>query len=167
MVNLWPIFWGFIAILVAIAVLIRLFFTIVVVQGQSMYPILKHGDRVLVLNRWPVSWLKISQIITFYPPAAYPNSSNYQAKPIYVKEVIGLPGDTVNIAASEVSGKLAARISTERDENGNYTWFVPSAHCFVRGTAPMSGDSVIWGPIPINSLIGIVILKLPSRNTSH
>lgn len=145
-------------------VFVRSFLMIVVVQGNSMFPLLTHGERVLVIRRhWPNCLLKTNQIIVFYPPTTSLKFSPDQTKTPYVKKLIGLAGDTIKIPATELSNELVAQISTEEDEDGNYTWVIPPAHCFVRGTAPVSGDSVIWGPVPLSSLIGIVLFKLPKR----
>lgn len=65
------------------------------VSGSSMYPTLKDNQKILV-NKWDVkstSNLKRGDVIVF---KADPNNPNREAgRDIYVKRVIGLPGDTV------------------------------------------------------------------------
>lgn len=78
-----------IVIAVALAFIIKIFlFDFVVVQGSSMYPTLKDGDR-LVLNKieYRLSDPDYGDIVVL----------NHDAKSEWVKRVIGKGGDTIEI----------------------------------------------------------------------
>ena len=121
-----------IAIAIVVALLVKYFlFTPTVVQMDSMYPTLKQGDR-LILNRTVATFkgkLKRGDIITFEAPlkerylagevdlknpiAKYDNSKKslwkkftYNVLEIgkrnYIKRVIGLPGEHVQISDGKV-----------------------------------------------------------------
>jgi signal peptidase I len=46
--------------------------------------------------------------------------------------------------------------------NGCYKWRVPPGHCFVMSDNRKSqSDSRYWGPLPLKSILGVVIMKLP------
>jgi len=49
------------------------------------------------------------------------------------------------------------------DDKAYITWEIPEDHCFIKEDSRWSEDSVVWGPIPLNLLAGIVLLKLPRR----
>ena len=132
-----------------------------VIRGQSMTPTLNRGDRVLVKKirspRVPdrneivvldTNRMKVNTIV----PHRY-----------FVKRVIGLPNDVLRI-----EGKVVQRVddswyqlrdcSTDADIRVE---LVPQQHIFVMGDGPESLDSTHWGPIPVETVIGKVIAKLP------
>lgn len=81
----------------------------------------------------------------------------------FVKRIIGLPGDEVRIHISSIHSELQLRLHNQCDPDGYLVWHIPANYCFVRGDAPASGDSVIWGPVPLKSIIGPILTKLPSN----
>ena len=78
---------------VIIFVLTQITFQISIINGHSMEPQLQDGQRVLV-NKLGYSFHQPERgdIIVFYPPY-----SNITKEEPYIKRIIGLPGDTVEI----------------------------------------------------------------------
>lgn len=139
-------------------ILIRIFLTVATVWGNSMYPALEHGDRLLALGPWPSKWLRIRQIVIGRTSQGVLGGETF-----FVKRLIGLPGDHVMIHISELHEIMQPSLQEKIDVNGNLSWQIPNGYCFVKGDAPLSGDSVTWGPIPLNSLTGLVLMKLPQQ----
>lgn len=88
-----------IAIGLIIALLIRQFwFTMVKVDGTSMQPNLQNNERVVAFK---TSKIKAGSVVVFNAYGLDPNQTDKNA--VYVKRVIGMPGDTVRYTSS---GKL-------------------------------------------------------------
>ena len=105
-----------------------------------MVPTLYYGDRVLVGRLWPRRRRACSR-----PRGVTVASPDEPA--LYVKRVVGPSGDTVH-SGNDETPRLA----------------VPTRHLFVCGdNRPGSRDSRHWGPLPLHSLRGIVLTKLPGR----
>lgn len=143
---------------------IRMFLVVIVVRGLSMCPTLRHGDRVLVVRHWPEYWLRIGQLVVGRIPTETGNitTKNAQTQQLYVKRVIGLPGDVVRLNTL-ANKKKSSNAHTKHDNSVPCTWYIPPGSCFVKGDAETSTDSVTWGPIAFDSLIGVVLFKLPRR----
>ena len=179
-----------IAIAIVIALLVKYFlFTPTVVQMDSMYPTLKQGDR-LILNRTVATFkgkLKRGDIITFEAPlkerylagevdlknpiAKYDNSKKslwkkftYNVLEIgkrnYIKRVIGLPGEHVQISDGKVyidgnllnENYLDASVTTEAP-GGFYDIIVPQNSLFVMGDhRSVSLDSRSFGCVPYDKI---------------
>src|SRR5690625_2036248 len=77
---------------VAFFVIQRYFFEPVVVDGDSMEPTLDHGD-YLLLNKF--SDIERFDIVVFPPP-------DEEEETLYIKRVIGMPGDTVEYRNDEL-----------------------------------------------------------------
>ena len=127
-------------------VLLRRVLLVVVVEGASMVPTLHYGDRVLVWRLCPHRWLHRGRIVVVEHEAdrARARWSSPQEPALYVKRVVGLPGDIAQWSPDTV----------------------PAGHLFVCGdNRPGSRDSRHWGPLPLHSLRGIVLTKLPGKRT--
>ncbi|CAM3803684.1 signal peptidase I [Deinococcus frigens] len=104
------------------------------VDGASMLPALRHGERLLLptaegwAHRLGLRWLGLGEyrrgdIVVFKPPreAAYEWRNTYRGLPLpwryrpsLVKRVVGVPGDTVSVRAGQVrvNGQPLAETAT-------------------------------------------------------
>ncbi len=158
---------------------VRLNFTITTVHGDSMFPTLVEGDRLLSFNLLPHLWLRKGQIVIgnineLEVPSSEDefldidtisefDSSNIPFEPScskFIKRIVGLPGDTVCIPISSLHEFMQTELRSHSDEEGNLVWKVPEDHCFVRGDGLISMDSLAVGPIPLSAITGIAVLKL-------
>jgi signal peptidase I len=141
-----------------------------VIPSGSMENTLLIGDHLIMsrvgydagvpFTNWHVSlWRdpKRQQIIIFKPPFA-------PDQPDYVKRVIGLPGDTVDIrdGAVWINGqKLSENYTLGRSEPGEQKlpFKVPDKCYFVMGdNRQNSFDSRFWGCVPRNDIIGTPVM---------
>jgi len=149
-----------------------------VIPSGSMENTLLIGDHLIMsrigydagvpFTNWHVPlWRnpKRQQVVIFKPPFA-PDT------PDYVKRVIGLPGDTVDIhdGAVWVNGKKLAEkytngVSEPYDQHMPYK--VPADCYFVMGdNRGNSYDSRFWGCVPRKDIIGTPVLIYMSLNVS-
>lgn len=121
-----------------------------VISG-SMQPTIYEGDSVFV-NRlvYEFGEPKRGDIVVFYYP---PDPTQLP----YVKRVLGLPGDHVEISDGQVYvndqvlDEPYLTVTTNRGGN----WDVPSDSLFVMGdNRNNSSDSRSWGYVPLDNLIG-------------
>lgn len=143
---------------------LKLSLVVVTVEQESMSPVLRAGDRVLAVRFWPPRWLRKGNIVLIRTPNPQTGSKPIGEKP-FIKRVVGLPNDIV-IIHSAVSKQIeqmqqfaSPKLETRR------TWHIPPGYFFVQGDNPNSLDSRQWGPINLNSLLAIVIMRLPNSNT--
>ncbi|MGE5842766.1 MAG: signal peptidase I [Deltaproteobacteria bacterium] len=171
----------------AIAILLALFIRAFVVQAfkipsGSMEPTLLVGDHILV-NKFiygiktpyfqttliPISEPERGDIIVFI----YPEDESKD----YIKRVIGLPGDRIQIQGKQVFvngvpfddkyGRYDERVGNSgRPLDGR--WDVPKGHYFVMGdNRDHSADSRFWGFVPSSNIKGkafIIYWSWPNWN---
>lgn len=187
-----------ILIALVLALLIRYFIgTPTIVQQPSMYPTLQSGQR-LILNRWVRTTKQMPErgdIITFEAPskeyasdpsfnredviAKYSNEpTNIFSKFVYyfleigkesyIKRVIGLPGDHIEIKDGKVylNGEefnepyLQEGVTTSVDINEYHDLVVPENYVFVMGdNRDHSTDSRAFGCIPLEKIEGKVWIR--------
>lgn len=151
----------------AAAVTVRRCLIVVTVFGQSLSPALRHGDRVLALRAAGGRRLRRGDVVLIHPRRGRSSGSpeaaaGPDARP-FVKRVAGLPGDTLVTEIGELEPHERARQLPFHDVSGRRTWHVPPGHVFVRGDLPLGGnDSLTWGPVPFEALLGRVVMKLAS-----
>jgi signal peptidase I len=124
------------------------------VDGESMEPTLLSGEYVIV-NRisYRVGTPKRGDIIVFHFPR--------DPKEEYIKRVIGLPGDEVEVKnnAVYVNGQYLDESYLKVTTNYAGTWRVPEGQLFVLGdNRNNSSDSHDWGTVPMNYVVGKAIL---------
>jgi len=137
------------------------------VDGFSMRPTLNDGEFVLVSRVANfVGGYHRGDIIVFRPPMYPPESSlrlflglpNYSDQyEDYIKRVIGLPGEEVQIKDGQVFINgfplLEPYIAAPPDYSGD--WTVPAGELFVLGdNRNNSHDSHAWGFLPIKNVLG-------------
>ena len=124
------------------------------VDGFSMAPTLQSHQYVLV-NRlaYKIGDPQIGDVIVFH----YPRDPQQE----YIKRVIGLPGDWVQIAQGEVrvNGQLIDEPYIAAAPMYQTEWNVPPDSLFVLGdNRNNSSDSHNWGPVPIDYVVGKAVL---------
>lgn len=135
------------------------------VDGQSMTPNLEN-EQMLLVNRNAYQFLDW-QGNTFYPfdppergDIVVFNPPTESEKP-YIKRIIGLPGDEVTFSNGQVyvNGKMLEEDYIEdrtRCQRNDYCdVIVPEGSIFVLGDhRSNSSDSRVFGPVPIENVIG-------------
>lgn len=124
------------------------------VDGASMEPTLATGEYVIV-NRlsYRLGTPQRGDIIVFHPPLA-PQEE-------YIKRVIGLPGDGVEVSNGTVyvNGKPLDETYLKTTTNYIGTWRVPAGQLFVLGdNRNNSSDSHEWGTIAMDSVVGKAVV---------
>lgn len=162
--------WWCIASVGAFLFLIKRFVCVVHVQGVSMEPTFVHGDRVIALSRWPQRWLRQGQVVVFERepevtgiPDGMAIADLQLGKELVIKRLIGLPDDIVTQPCTSPDGSTPTTCQSYDATTNIATWHIPAHHGFVKGDSTISFDSVQWGPIPLASIKGVVIAKLPYR----
>jgi signal peptidase I len=124
------------------------------VDGSSMEPTLVDKEFVLV-NRmaYQIGDVTYGDVVVF----SLPNDPDKE----YVKRVIGLPGDRVEVDNLEVRVNGRALTEDYIAARPMYTgaWDVPEGSLFVLGdNRNNSTDSHVWGPVSMEHLVGKAIL---------
>jgi signal peptidase I len=129
-----------------------------------MSPALKHGDRVLVLRRFRLGWIRKGQIVLFLQdPLAQKHPSSLTT--FHIKRVIALAGETFLSSATPLWENEHVLCQQSGDaQEVVYIWQIPHKHIFVCGDhREESLDSRKWGTLPIQNVHGIVLMKLPRK----
>lgn len=124
------------------------------VDGASMEPTLVSGEYVIVSKlNYRFGNPQRGDIIVFHFPR--------DPKEEYIKRVIGLPGDEVQVSHGSVyvNGQLLDETYLKVTTNYNGTWNVPDNQLFVLGdNRNNSSDSHDWGTVPMDYVVGKAIL---------
>lgn len=163
LIFIWEII-KIIIIALVIVIPIRYFlFQPFLVRGQSMEPNFENGDYLIVDE---ISYRfrdpQRGEVIVFKPP----QSSSQR----YIKRIIGLPGERVEIAEGKViifqknSEVLILNESSYLPHNlqtpGNVSVTLAENEYFVLGDNRISSaDSRRWGPLPRENIIGRVFFR--------
>ncbi|VAX06476.1 Signal peptidase I [hydrothermal vent metagenome] len=149
-------------------------FKIVLITGQSMSPTLQNGERILAWTPFSRKQFKRGVIVTLSHIQTYTlnvQSNHYMNRIIikqkqselFIKRLIGLPGDTVIISVAELSQQTLLTVDSHARRCGSkLMWHVPNNHVFVRGDGIQSNDSIMWEPVPFSLLKQIVLCRFPS-----
>lgn len=142
-------------------------FSPTVVKGDSMAPTFQDDDRVIVSK---ISDLNRSDLVVFHAPE--------QENKDYIKRVIGLPGDTIEMIDDVlyINGEVVIegylhenkQNATTHKLTGDFTLFeitgkteVPEGSLFVLGdNRIVSKDSRYFGFISMESVVGVVKFRI-------
>ncbi|MFN7998564.1 MAG: signal peptidase I [Bryobacteraceae bacterium] len=152
-----PIYWlRDLAFSVLIAVILIVFiYQPVKVEGTSMMPALTDQERIFINKftyRFGIGSIQRGDMVVFWFPLDMSKS--------YIKRVIGLPGDTVEIQHGTVyvNGKALSEdyVPPEyRDDQPMMRVHVDPDHYFVLGDhRSSSNDSRAWGTVPRENIYG-------------
>ena len=154
--------------LVAIALVIAIFVRFFIAEPRfipspSMVPTLAVGDRLLVEKvSYHLHLPNRGDIVVFAPPPQL-QEYGYQASQAFIKRVIGLPGQQVQVSQGKVyvNGEpLAENYVLEAPQYEMPPVTVPAGQLFVMGdNRNDSNDSHVWGFLPIENVIGRALLR--------
>ena len=134
-----------------------LLFNFSIVRGQSMRPGIQDGDRILI-NRFSYMFTPVERgdIVVL----GYPLDPSLD----YIKRVIGVPGDEIQIRAGEVflnGTSMREPYVADLDPSSYCTTTVEPGHYFVLGdNRPHSSDSREFGQVHKDLLKGKVDVRL-------
>jgi signal peptidase I len=128
------------------------------IPSDSMVPTLRVGDRLVIEKiSYRLNPPQHGDIIVFEPPDSL-QLQGYTAGQAFIKRVIGLPGDTIQVTQGKVLRNQIAL--NEPYIAAPPTYFlrevtVPPATVFVMGdNRNNSNDSHVWGFLPQKNIIG-------------
>ena len=120
------------------------------VEGSSMEPSLHQGEFLIVSKvAYKLGSPRIGDVVVFHSPG--------NPEEEFIKRVIGLPGDRVEITAGEVrvNGQIVEEPYIAAPPLYEGTWAVPEGTLFVLGdNRNNSDDSHRWGPVAIDQVVG-------------
>ena len=138
------------------------------VNGQSMDPTFQHGEYVMTDKlSYRFNNPQRGDVVVFKAPtsAQCPEGAGCD----FIKRIIGLPGDTVEVKDNHfyLNGELLAEPyldSSVVTKPYNYTLngpvMVPQNSYFVSGdNRPHSSDSRLWGPVSRDDIVGKVFFR--------
>jgi signal peptidase I len=152
---------------------LSLFFSLVIrtfiaearyIPSESMLPTLEVGDRLMIEKlSYRFHDPRRGEIIVFYPPdtAVKCDPLRPQEVPIrdaYIKRIVGLPGDTVEVRNSRVyiNGDPLDEdyINAEPDYVYGPVTVEPDSYLVLGDNRNASCDSHVWGAVPEENIIG-------------
>jgi len=132
------------------------------ISGVSMMPNFVDGQFVLVDKlSYLIGQPKRGDVVVLRFPAN-------PTKKLFIKRIIGLPGETVQVANGEVFVNKVPLIESFLPEGTNSAPDVIKVlgyqEYFVMGdNRPNSNDSRYWGPLPLEDIVGITRLSLSPK----
>jgi signal peptidase I len=128
------------------------------IPSESMLPTLEVGDRLIVEKlSYYTHPPQRGDIIVFAPPPQL-QEQGFAADQAFIKRVIGLPGDTVEINNGRVLINQVFLTEPYIAQAPNYLMspmVVPPNQLFVMGdNRNNSNDSHVWGFLPAQNIIG-------------
>lgn len=153
-------------LLLALAIVIPirvLLFQPFVVSGASMDPNFHDADYLIIDElSYKLREPERQEVIVF----KYPKDTSYK----FIKRIIGLPGEKVEIKNGEVfingttkidETYLSEKVKAEWSRNTNFSIQLGADEYFVMGdNRNYSSDSRSWGPVPKKNIVGKVFIKL-------
>ena len=132
------------------------------VSGLSMEPRIASGETVLISTLgYRFHAPRRGDIIAFHHDDGAPE--------VYIKRVVGLPGDRIKIDRGEVyvnDTRLAEPYVRYADERSFRELIVPPDGLYVLGdNRAVSDDSRFWGTVPTDQIIGKALAGIWPLNT--
>jgi signal peptidase I len=129
------------------------------IPSESMVPTLEVNDRLMVEK---LSYLfhqpNRGDVVVFWPPDRLKQQNPELKKEAFIKRIIGLPGDKVEVKGGKVFINNQPLIEDYIAAKPNYQWgpeIVPNDSYLVLGdNRNNSYDSHFWGYVPRQNLIG-------------
>lgn len=155
---------------VILAILLRIFVGgATTVQGESMEPTLQNED-ILFVSKLPTYGNNFDRIdiVIIDPPIEPKDQVTEEEEKLFVKRIIGMPGETVEIRDGNIyiNGQLLREFYLGEPETGTYNeskWVLGDDEYFVLGDnrAPgRSNDSRFFGPIKEDDILGVVKFRI-------
>ena len=153
-----------VAIALTIAIVVRLFIAEPrFIPSPSMVPTLAVGDRLLVEKvSYHLHPPTQGDIVVFEPPPQL-QEYGYRASQAFIKRVIGLPGQQIQVTNGSVyvdGQPLDEKYILETPAYEMPRLQVPAGSLFVMGdNRNDSNDSHVWGFLPVQNVIGRAALR--------
>ncbi len=150
-------------VVIVVAALISVMIKPIIVKGSSMYPTLQNDDYLLVSKQaYTLGEPERGDIVVF------PHIEGDGEKVLYIKRVIGAPGDHIEIE----DGNVYVNGVQQKEEyiHGNYTdgdvdFVVPEDELYVLGdNRGNSADSRFFGTIGTEEVVGTAFVRLYPLN---
>jgi signal peptidase I len=145
---------------VGLALLINMFIQPTIVKGGSMHPTLENKDLVITLKTAYLNSVPEQGDIVIF-------KSSFEDK-IYIKRVIGKPGDRVEVKNGHVyvnNRELQEEYASTNYTEGNIDIIVPENKVFVLGdnrwpNASLDSRSSLLGLVPMENIIGKTVYRI-------
>ena len=148
-----------ILLVIVIALLISFLIKPIIVKGSSMYPTLENDDYLIISKQaYKIGEPERGDIVVF------PHEEGYGDDPLYIKRVIALPGDHLEIEDGKVY--INGNLQQEEYINGDFTegdidYVIPEDEIYVMGdNRGNSSDSRVFGTVDIEDVTGEVLVRL-------
>lgn len=129
----------------------RLAVRLVEVQGMSMEPTLSHGDLVLATRWWPRRWLRRGMIVLLSNVRLAAGARSG----LLIKRVANIPGDLVMVRVEDLPDE---RLWNREEPSSELK--LGEDELFVLSDYWCGIDSRVWGPVPVESVSGIILVRL-------
>lgn len=134
------------------------------IPSGSMEPTLQIDDRLVIEKiSYRFNPPERGDIIVFQAPQSALDAVGSTTKDAYIKRVVGLPGDTVEVKEGKVFVNGEALTENYIQAPPAYTWgpeTVPEEEYLVLGdNRNSSSDGHVWGFLPQESIIGRAVVR--------
>ncbi|MEO0540979.1 MAG: signal peptidase I [Cyanobacteria bacterium P01_A01_bin.105] len=127
-----------------------------IVPSESMAPTLQVNDRMFV-SRTPQYQPRQGDIVVFLPPVSAIQKLEINPETLFVKRIVGLPGDQVQVAKGQVwvnRQPLEAPYASSPTYTVDPITIPPETYFVLGDNRNESGDSHLWGMLPRANILG-------------